>query len=77
MIKVYFEIDNWYCKLVAYFDDEETYMVSSPALEVLAASKGMFVTESMQEYELDEVDELTKEKYDYQFYNSSISLFIF
>ena len=65
MIKVYFETSKWFATVVAYFDNEETYNACLPALEKLAEESRMVVTESLREYELDEIDELTKEKYDY------------
>ena len=65
MIKAYFETNNWFATVVAYFDNEETYNACLPALEKLAEESRMVVTESLREYELDEIDELTKEKYDY------------
>jgi hypothetical protein len=63
MIKVYFETENWYCTPVAYFDDEETYNACLPALEKLAEESRMFVTESVIEFELDDIDNLVKEKF--------------
>jgi hypothetical protein len=63
MIKVYFETKNWYVTTVAYFDDEETYNACLPALEKLAEESRMFVTESVIEFELDDIDNLVKEKF--------------
>lgn len=63
MIKVYFETDNWFCMSVAYFDNEDTYMACLPALEALAEKNNMFVTESVKEYELEDVDKLIKKEF--------------
>jgi hypothetical protein len=63
MIKVYFETENWYCTPVAYFDDEETYNACLPVLEKLAEESRMFVTESVIKFELDDIDNLVKEKF--------------
>ena len=63
MIKVYFETDNWFCMPVAYFDDEDTYMACLPALEALAGKNGYIVTESVKEYELEDVDKLIKKEF--------------
>ena len=63
MIKVYFETDNWFCMSVAYFDDEDTYMACLPALEALAGKNGYIVTESVKEYELEDVDKLIKKEF--------------
>ena len=63
MIKVYFETKNWFATTVAYFDNEETYNACLPALEKLAEESRMFVTESINEFELDDIDNLVKEKF--------------
>ena len=49
MVKVYFE-SNSHADLVATFESEEVYALCVPALEKIAKSKGMILTESV-EYE--------------------------
>ena len=46
MITVYFESNN-HSEIVATFIDEEHYSVCIEALEALAKSQGMIVTESV------------------------------
>ena len=48
MIKVYFE-SNSHADLVATFESEEVYALCIPALEKEAQSKGMKLTESVEE----------------------------
>jgi len=52
MVKVYFETENGYSELVAIFDNEETYTVCFPGLEKLARQNGFFITESVEENDL-------------------------
>ena len=47
MIKVFFESKS-HSELVATFEDEETYMVCLPALEILAKKGRMIVTETVE-----------------------------
>jgi hypothetical protein len=49
MLKVYFETTNGYSELKAIFDNEETYIICFPALEKLARKNGYFITESVEE----------------------------
>lgn len=48
MIKVYFESKS-HAELAAIFENEQVYEVCLPALEKLAATAGMIVTESVVE----------------------------
>jgi|TARA_B110000091_G_scaffold27328_1_gene27028 hypothetical protein len=56
-VKVYFEthehgpVMSRKAKIVAIFDDEDTYNVCEPALEKWAADQSMFVTASVEEKE--------------------------
>lgn len=53
MVKVYFEMENWYAELVAKFDDEETYHACLPALEELCKKCHFdYITESIEEEDL-------------------------
>ena len=64
MVKVYFETtqdgstsDGKYAELVGIFKDEETYDVCITVLEELARNNGMILTESVEEYDIDDMDE--------------------
>ena len=61
MIKVYFESGS-YAECVATFTDEATYMACLPTLEQIAASQGMYVTESI--IDIGEIIEGAKEMID-------------
>jgi len=52
MVKVYFETDCGYSELVAIFDNEETYTICYPSLEKFARQNGFFITESVEETDL-------------------------
>jgi len=66
MVKVYFETNvapmKRYAELVAVFDCEETYILCLPALEQEAEKHGMIVTESIEDFSLDSLDDLYEEK---------------
>lgn len=62
MVKVYFETtkdgstsDGCYAELVGIFRDEETYDVCITALEELARNNRMILTESVEEYDIDDM----------------------
>lgn len=50
-VTVYFESSS-HAEIVAYFNDEETYMACLPSLEKLAKKNRMIVTESCDVREL-------------------------
>lgn len=52
MVKVYFETENGYSELVAVFDNEETYTVCYPSLQKLAKQNGFFITESVDDNDI-------------------------
>lgn len=50
MVKVYIETENGsYAELIATFESEEAYNYCFPHLERFARSKGMILTESIDE----------------------------
>jgi hypothetical protein len=55
MIKVYFETSS-YCTMVAVFDNEETYYACLPSLEKLAEKDGYFITESLEESDINDLN---------------------
>lgn len=66
MVKVYFETEHpGHAKLIAIFDDEDTYMACFPALEKLKKKHGWdIITESVVQHEmtLNEVNEIIDQK---------------
>ena len=59
MVKVYFQsFVGSHSELVAVFKDEETYIQCLPALEHIAKTMRMFVTEEMIEQEDEILDKL-------------------
>jgi hypothetical protein len=62
MVKVYFESskdgvtsDNKWAELMAIFNNEETYMICSSALESHAKENKMIVTESIEEQSINDI----------------------
>ena len=55
MVKVYFETSSS-ADLVAVFDNEETYFACLPMLEKLAEKDRYFVTESLEEGEINDLN---------------------
>ena len=57
MVVVYFQSHvGMYSQRVAIFDDEDSYMECLPALKTLASECGMFVTESVIDKDINELN---------------------
>lgn len=52
-VKVYFQHPNGTNQLVAIFDDEEDYAELYPTLESMADRLGLYLTESVDEHNLE------------------------
>ena len=55
MVKAYMESGR-HAQLVAIFDDEDTYTACKPILEKLAKDANMFVTESVECEDIENLD---------------------
>lgn len=55
MVKVYYDSKN-HSELVAIFDNEETFVLCLPALELEADRHGMTVTESVEDESLKDLE---------------------